>query len=103
MFVKSVCVVIDSRVKEFRNGSYITDFKFVHSLTISLVSASKNPMIQVTLCEQALIKTNKNTIQNHQSKTMFLFKHTHLNLSLTDILSTWLAIRECRVGFLCLL
>ena len=31
-------------------------------------------MIQVASCEQALIKTNRKPIQNHQSKTMFLFK-----------------------------
>ena len=30
-------------------------------------------MMQVALCEQALIKANKKPIQNHQSKTMFLF------------------------------
>ena len=68
----------------------------------------KNP-IQVASCEQALIKTNRKPIQNHQSKTVFLFKRTHLNLSLTDISSTLLvfteciAIRECTVGFKCLL
>ena len=33
-------------------------------------------MIQVALCDQALIKTNrkKKTIQNHQSNTLLLFK-----------------------------
>ena len=31
-------------------------------------------MIQVTSCEQALIKANKKPIQNHQSKIMLLFK-----------------------------
>ena len=36
--------------------------------------AQKNPMIQVASCEQALIKTNRRPIQNHQSKTMFLFE-----------------------------
>ena len=30
-------------------------------------------------------------------------KRTHLNLSLTEISSTWLAIKECRVGYPCLL
>ena len=30
-------------------------------------------MIQVASCEQALIKANKKPIQNHPSKTMFLF------------------------------
>ena len=33
-----------------------------------------NRMIQVAFSEQALIKTNKKPIQNHQSKTMLLFK-----------------------------
>ena len=33
-------------------------------------------MIQLRSCEQALIKTNRKPIQNHQSKTTFLFK-TH--------------------------
>ena len=31
-------------------------------------------MIQVASCEQALIKTNWKPIQNHQSKTVLLFK-----------------------------
>ena len=31
-------------------------------------------MIQVASCEHALIKTNRKPIQNHKSKTMFLFK-----------------------------
>ena len=31
-------------------------------------------MIQVALCEQLLIKTNREPIQNHQSKTLLLFK-----------------------------
>ena len=31
-------------------------------------------MIQVASCEQVLIKTNRKPIQNHQSKTMLLFK-----------------------------
>ena len=31
-------------------------------------------MIQVASCEQALIKTNRKSIHNHRSKTMFLFK-----------------------------
>ena len=31
-------------------------------------------MIQVTSCEQALMKTNRKPNQNHQSKTMPLFK-----------------------------
>ena len=34
----------------------------------------KNRMIQIASCEQALIKTNRKPIQNHQSKTMLLFK-----------------------------
>ena len=34
----------------------------------------KNPMIQVGLCEQASIKTNRKLIQNHQSQTVLLFK-----------------------------
>ena len=31
-------------------------------------------MIHVASCEQALIKTNRKPVQNHQSKTMLLFK-----------------------------
>ena len=31
-------------------------------------------MIQVALCEQALIKTNRKPFRNHQSKTMLLLK-----------------------------
>ena len=73
-----------------------------HFFGFSII-VQKNPMIKVASCEQVLIKTNRKPIQNHQSKTMFLFKRTHLNLSLTDISSTWLVIRECRVGFPCLL
>ena len=34
----------------------------------------KNGMIQVSSCEQTLIKTNRKPIQNHQSKTSLLFK-----------------------------
>ena len=37
-------------------------------------------MIQVASCEQALIKTNKKRIQNHQSKTMLLSKTNTLEL-----------------------
>ena len=59
----------------------------------------KNPMIQVASCEQALIKINGKPIQNHQSKTMFLFKHTHLNLSLTDIWSTMVTYQGMQNGF----
>ena len=31
-------------------------------------------MIQVALCEQALVKANRKPIENHQSKTLLLFK-----------------------------
>ena len=41
-------------------------------------------MIQVASCEQAFIKTNRKPIENYQTKSMFLLKRTHLNLSLTD-------------------
>ena len=37
-------------------------------------NGTKNRAIQVALCDQALIKTNRKPIQNHQSKTMLLFK-----------------------------
>ena len=57
-------------------------------------------MIQVLSCEQALTKTDRNPIENHHS---FFSKRTQWNLSLTDISSTCLAIKECRVGFLCFL
>ena len=60
----------------------------------------RNPMIQVALCEQALTKTNKKPIQKTtRAKQCFFLKRTHLNLNLTDISSTWLAVRECKVGF----
>ena len=48
-------------------------FTFVHPVGFSII-AQKNPMIQVASCEQALIKTNRKRIQNHQSKTMLLFE-----------------------------
>ena len=35
-------------------------------------------MIQVALCEQALIQTNRKRIQNHQSRTVLLFIMTTL-------------------------
>ena len=37
---------------------------------------------QVALCEQALIKTNRKPIQNHQSKTLLLFKTFTLEFEL---------------------
>ena len=42
-------------------------------------------MIKVASCEQALIKTNKKPIENHQNNTMFLFKRTHLNFSVRHL------------------
>ena len=61
-------------------------------------------MIQVTSCEQALKKKRKgNRFKTTKAKQCFFLKLTHLNLSLTEISSTWLAIRECRVGFPCFL
>ena len=39
-----------------------------------MIVKKKNGMIQVASCEQTLIKTNRKPIQNHQSKTMLLFK-----------------------------
>ena len=57
-------------------------------------------MIQVALCEQALIKENRKPIQNHQSKTMLLSKRTYRDLSLTDISSTSLANAEWLPVFL---
>ena len=64
-----------------------------------------DPMMQVASSEQALIKAIRKLIQNHQSKTMLLFKTfiSHWSLSLTGISITWSAIRESRVGFLCFL
>ena len=59
-------------------------------------------MIQIALCEQASIKICKKPIQNHQSKTVLLFKTYTVEFEFY-ILSTWLAIRECRVGFPCFL
>ena len=56
-------------------------------------------MIQVASCEKALKKQIGNRFKTTRAKPVFLFKRTHLNLSLIDISSTWLAIRECRVGF----
>ena len=45
--------------------SFLFDFSII---------VRKNPMIQVASCEHALIKTNRKPIQNHQSKTVLLFK-----------------------------
>ena len=56
-------------------------------------------MVQVASCEQALVNQIENQFKTHQSKTMFLFKTYTMELSLTDTSSTWLAIREYRVGF----
>ena len=38
-----------------------------------------------------------------RARQCFFSKRIHWNLSLPDIWSTWLAIRECRVGFPCFL
>ena len=43
-----------------------------HFFGFSII-VQRNRMRQVTSCEQALIKTNRKPIQNHQSKTMLLF------------------------------
>ena len=37
-------------------------------------------MTQVASCEQALIKTNRKPIQNHQNKTLLVFKPFTLEL-----------------------
>ena len=59
-----------------------------------------NLMLQVASCEQALIKQIKNQLKTTRAKQCFFLKPTHWNLILTDISSTWLVIRECRVGFM---
>ena len=55
---------------------WTTPFNFINSQIISLVSGyrEKTRMIQILSCEQALIKTNRKPIQNHQRKTLILLK-----------------------------
>ena len=68
MFSEPVHVVTDGMLKEFCFGSYI------QPLSNSLIHKSFLWFQQVASCEHALIKANRKPIQNHQSKTMFLFK-----------------------------
>ena len=56
-------------------------------------------MIQVESCEQALIKTNMKSIQNHQSKTMLLFETYTLEiLTLTRAPQNFPIWRDERAG-----
>ena len=74
-----------------------------HFFDFSII-VQKNRTIQVASCEDALLTTNRKPILNHQSKNKCFFsKLIRWDLSLTDILSTWSAVRKCRVGFLCFL
>ena len=49
------------------------------------------------------IQQSGNKFKTIRAKQCFFSKRAHWNLSLTDISSTWLAIRECKVGFPCFL
>ena len=53
-------------------------FRLVHHSLVPIlwfsIIAQKNPMIQVASCGQAFIKTIRKLIQNHQTKTILLFK-----------------------------
>ena len=63
----------------FQSHSFINHF-FGFSIIVQ-----RNCTIQVASYEQAIIKRNWKLIHNHQSKKCFSSKHTHWNLSLTDI------------------
>ena len=54
--------------------SFFQIHRFINHVLGFNITVPKNPMIQVASCEQALIKGNREPIQNYQSKTMFLFK-----------------------------
>ena len=60
------------------------------------------PIIQVASCGQALIKTNRKPVQNHQSETMLLFKTYTLDFELDRHLEHMvIVIREFRKRFPC--
>ena len=48
--------------------------RFINHFFGFSIILQKNPVIQVASCEQVLLKTNRKSIQHHQSKTMFLFE-----------------------------
>ena len=63
------------------------------------------PIIQVASCGQALIKTNRKPVQNHQSETMLLFKTYTLDFELDRHLEHMVIVirefrRDSRVFFL---
>ena len=72
--VCKTCACSDKlKAKRVLFGSYTTPFKFTDSFGFN-ITVQQNPVIQAASCEQALVKTNRKSIQNHQSKTMLLFK-----------------------------
>ena len=58
----------------FDSHTTLSDSLFINHFFGFSIIVQKNGMMQVASCEQALIKTNRKSIQNHQSKTMLLFK-----------------------------
>ena len=55
-------------------------------------------MIQVSLCEHTLIKTTRKPIQNHQSKTMLLFKTYTLEFEFDRHLEHMVSNQEMQSG-----
>ena len=55
-------------------------------------------MIQVSMYEQALIKTNRKLIQNHQSKVMFHFKTCVLEFEFDRHLEHMVSYQEWQSG-----
>ena len=58
-----------------------------------------NLMLQVASCEQALIKTNKKPVQNHQSKTVLLFKTYTLEFDFDRHLEHMVSYQGMQSGF----
>ena len=56
-------------------------------------------MIQVASCEQASIKTNWKPLQNHQSKTLLLFKTYTLEFEFDRHLKHMFSYQEMQSGF----
>ena len=58
--------------------------RFVNHFFGFSIIVQNNRMIQVASCKRATIKRNRKPFQNHQSKTMFLFKTYTLEIELTS-------------------
>ena len=69
-----------------------------HFFGFSII-VQKNCMIQVALCEQALIKTNRKPLRNHQSKAMLLFKTYTLEFEFDRHLKHMISYQEMQSGF----